>query len=83
MLEKKEPFGLYHIANTGKVNYYDFVLKIVEILGTGTKVIRAKDKDFEAMAPKPLKTAMKSAKLKPLRTWEDALHEYVINEVKK
>lgn len=82
LLEKEAPFGLYHIANSGKVSYYDFVLKIIEILGTDTKITRAKDKDFESMALKSLKTAMKSLKLTPLRPWQDALHEYLTKEVK-
>lgn len=82
ILEEGKPFGIYHIANSGRVNFYDFVLKIVELMGTNTEVVRAKDKDFQVMAPNALKTAMKSIKLPPLRGWQEALSEYILAGVK-
>ncbi len=83
MLKEKKPFGIYHIANAGKVSYYDFISKLVEILGSNTKIIRAKDRDFACLGQKSLKTGMRSIKLKALRSWQDALYEYIIKEVNK
>jgi len=83
MLEEKKSFGIYHIANAGKVSYYDFISKLVEILESDTRVIRAKDKDFACLGQKSLKTGMKSIKLEALRSWQDALYEYITNEVNK
>lgn len=82
LLEKKKPFGIYHVANSGMVSYYDFVAKLIEILKVDVNLVRAKDKDFESLGYKPLKTALKSIKLVPLRSWEDALSEYIAEEVK-
>ena len=82
MLEEELPFGVYHLTNSGKGSYYDLALKVVEILGVDNKVNRAKDKDFPSIGNKPLKTSMKSIKLKPLRSWEDALYEYITKDVK-
>jgi dTDP-4-dehydrorhamnose reductase len=75
-----KPFGIYHIANSGSTNYYDFVLNISELLGIEAKVIKVKEQEFETMAPNALKTAMSSVKLQPLRTWDKALEEY-LNEI--
>lgn len=77
MLEEGWLSGIYHIANSGKVTFYDFVLKIVELMGTNTEVVRAKDKDFWVAAPNAVKTAMKSIKLPPLRSWQEALVDYM------
>ncbi len=82
LLEKEKPFGIYHVANSGVVSYYDFIAKLIEILKVDVNLVRAKDKDFPALAYKPLRTALKSIKLQPLRSWQDALSEYVAEEVK-
>lgn len=83
MLEHNSPYGLYHLANDGIVSYYDFVKALAELLNPKTKVVRAKDSDFPALGHKPLKTAMKSAKLLPLRSWNEALSDYVSNYLKE
>jgi len=77
ILEKKMPYGIYHIANSGGASYYDFVSKLIEILKTGTKIIKTKDKYFKSEGYKPLKTPTKSIKLEPLRSWQDALYDYL------
>ena len=41
------------------------------------KLTSVKDGDFESLGKKSLKTAMKSTKLDPIRSWEDALAEYL------
>ena len=74
-----KPYGIYHIANLGKVSYYDFALKIKQLLKSESKIARAKDKEFKALGFKPLKTALKSEKLQSLRGWEEALTEYMEN----
>ena len=82
ILERGLPFGMYHVTNAGKASYYDLVLKIVRLLGADVHLDRAKDKDFPALGPKPLKTAVRSLKLEPLRGWEEALQAYMQTEVK-
>ncbi|MCK5609355.1 NAD(P)-dependent oxidoreductase [Candidatus Pacearchaeota archaeon] len=77
MLQKGTPYGVYHLANSGITTYYELVKKTMELLGLDVKLEAAKDSDFPALAHKPLKTAMKSAKLPPLRPWQDALADYV------
>ena len=71
------PYGIYHIANNGWVSYYDFVLKICELLKVENIIHRAKDKEFASICHKPLRTALKSAKIKHLRNYEEALREYL------
>jgi dTDP-4-dehydrorhamnose reductase len=71
------PYGTYHIANSGCTNYYEFVQKISSLVGVEAKVTRVKEQTFETKAPNALKTAMSSVKLPPLRTWDEALEEYL------
>lgn len=82
ILKDQMPYGIYHLANTGTVSYYDFVKKLIDLLGVDVELERAKDSDFSALGYKPLKTAMRSIKLAPLRSWQEALSEYVKNYLK-
>ncbi len=77
VLMQGKSFGLYHIANRGRVSYYEFICKVKDILGLQCDIKRAKDNDFEALAHKPLKTSMLSIKLNALRSWEEALEDYL------
>ena len=38
---------------------------------------KAKDSDFHSIGFKPLKTAIKSKKLKKIRSWDEALKDYL------
>jgi dTDP-4-dehydrorhamnose reductase len=82
MLENKLPYDLYHLTNQGKGSYYDLAITVAKLLDKNIKIHRAKDKEFPALGKKPLKTAMKSNKLKTLRNWKEALEEYIKEEVK-
>ena len=77
-----EPYGICHIANSGKTSYYNFTKKLAEMIGGNAKIIKAKENEFKSIAYKPLNLALKSIKLNPLRRWEDALHDFVIKELK-
>jgi len=83
IIENNKPFGLYHIANSGKTSYYDFIEKLLSLWGIGGKLERAKDCDFQALGYKSLKTALTSKKLSSLRFWEDALKDYINDFLKK
>ena len=82
LLEEKKPYGLYHVTNSGMVSFYDFIARVIELLGIDTKLVRAKDKDFGGLGLKPLRSALESIKIAPLRSWQEALSEYIATEVK-
>ncbi len=74
---KQKEYGVYHLSNVGQLSYYNFVKKIKEIMNSDSKIIEAKDSDFFSKGFKPLKTAIRSNKLKKIRSWEKALFEYL------
>lgn len=81
LVQESWPFGVYHVSNQGKSCYYDFILKIADLIGSTSAVDAVLDKSFPALAHKPLRTALASVKIPPLRTWEAALEEYIFSEV--
>ena len=80
LLEERR-YGTYHISNSGSVSYYDFVCELQNLLDKKNNIHRAKDSDFPALGKKPLRTALQSIKLPPMRPWKEALREYVQQEL--
>ena len=78
ILHQKKKFGIYHLANEGKVSYLEFVQEIKKKLKSNSKIISVKDNSFPSLGFKPLKTSLKSKKIK-LRNWKIALNEYLKN----
>ena len=76
IIEKKKSFGIYHLANEGKVSYLKFVQEIKKIIKSDSKIVSVKDISFPSLGFKPLKTSLKSKKIK-LRNWKKALNEYL------
>jgi dTDP-4-dehydrorhamnose reductase len=77
LLEDERPYGLYHIANQGSVSYYTLACRIASILGNPSRITPVSDADFPSPAFKPLRTALASNRLVPMRAWDDALVEYL------
>ncbi len=80
LIQDNHSFGTYHIANKGSPSYYEFIFKLADKIGFTGKIHRAKDKDFPAPAPNPLKVNLTSNKIPDMLDWRDALNEYVKSE---
>ena len=81
-----ERFGLYHMGNAGSCTRYDVACAVVDALGrTDVKVEAVDSSAFPLPAPRPRSEAIRNAVLQALgmelRSWRDALHEYVIREL--
>ncbi len=78
---ESHPYGLYHVANAGYCSFFDFVVRLRDKLKLPAKIEPNLDADFPSIGFKPLRTAIASSKLPPLRSWESALEEYVKDEL--
>ena len=77
LVAENAPYGVYHIANEGWISYYEFVVKLKDFMQVDNTIHRAKDHDFVSICYKPLRTALKTVKMTPLRSVDEALLEYV------
>jgi len=77
ILLKKKTYGEYHLANSENTSYYEFVKYIKKILNSKSKIIPVKDSYFPSLGFKPLKTSIKSIKLKKMRSWKIAIKDYL------
>jgi len=77
MVEGEKPYGVYHVVNSGAVSYFDLIEALRDHLNSSSQIFKAKEADFPGLAPKPLRTAMKSEKLPEFRTWDAALEAWI------
>ena len=77
ILLKKKAYGVYHLANEGKISYFEFVKYIKNSLSSKSKIKPVKDKYFKSDGFKPLKTSLKSLRKTKMRNWKKAINEYL------
>ena len=75
-------YGLYHIVNHGQCSWYDFAVKIFDLLNKKVKIIPVTSAQFKTKAKRPRYSVLKNAKLAELgmddlRDWHDALRAYL------
>lgn len=78
LIEKKYPFGIYHLVNSGEpVTPYAWAMEIFAAAGISPKVNKVKGDFFPAAAPRPLFSALVNTKFPPLRDRIEALTEFL------
>ena len=77
LIQQTAPYGLYHIANKGVVNYFELITELARLMESNSSIQSAKNADFPSTTPKPLYTSMATKKWQPLREWRSALADYV------
>ncbi|TSC52811.1 MAG: dTDP-4-dehydrorhamnose reductase [Parcubacteria group bacterium LiPW_72] len=77
ILEQERPFGVYHITNEGKTNWYQFARKILLFKGIKAKMKPISSQEYHSRAKRPMYSILLNTKLPHLRHWEEALEEYL------
>jgi dTDP-4-dehydrorhamnose reductase len=81
LITQKLPYGIYHITNGGEASWFDFAKEIFSIKGKKINFVPVKSSDFLRQAKRPKKAVLINTKFPPLRPWQDALKEYLNQEV--
>jgi dTDP-4-dehydrorhamnose reductase len=74
----RQPFGIYHLTNSGACTWPEWAKKIVALAGFKTEVKPVSAARFSRPAPRPAYSILLNTKLPPLRGWQEALEEYLI-----
>ncbi len=72
-----KPFGIYHVTNSGYCSWFEFAKKIFEILSLEVDLKPIKSHELNMKAKRPKNSALKSEKGIRLRSWEEALKDYL------
>jgi dTDP-4-dehydrorhamnose reductase len=77
IIEWKKSFGIYHVTNAGACTWYGWAKKVFELSGRSVKLIPVPAEKFPRPAKRPKYSVLLNTKLPPVRSWEEALSEYL------
>lgn len=80
--------GLFHLTNSGEVAFDEFARTAFEIAKVDCEVIGISSEEYNAPAKRPPYSTLSNAKIQnlgiePLRSWREALEEYLQNNYLK
>lgn len=77
IIDSKKPFGIYHVTNSGACTWHDAALELYKIKKLRTRIIPIASKDLKRPAKRPTNSTLLNTKLNPMRSWKEALKEYL------
>jgi dTDP-4-dehydrorhamnose reductase len=79
LIENKNQFGVYHIVNSGHCTWHEAAEELFRIAGVKIKVNPVLSEKFARPAKRPKYSILLNTKLEPMRSYKDALKEYLLN----
>ena len=87
LLREQGVCGTFHVVNSGIASWYDFACEIIRQSGIEAEVSPCASEDWPMRALRPRFSALDSAKISawrgPLRTWQEALGDYLCRRGKR
>lgn len=84
IIDKKIPFGIYHMVNTGEASWYEFAKKAIELSGINATVEPIPAAAYPLKAMRPAYSVLSNEKLTreigAIPSWENALSEYLLEK---
>lgn len=77
MVEEPVPFGIYHVVNVGPCTWFEAAAELFKIAKMDVEVIPVSSAEFPRPAKRPRSSVLLNTKLKPLRSYKEALKEYL------
>jgi len=81
--EEKFPFGIYHLTNEGEETWFSALKKLFQIAEIdNVEIISVPASAFPRPARRPRKSVLKNTKFPPLRSWQEAAKEWLVEKDK-
>lgn len=77
MIENKVTTGIYHVTNSGSCSWYEFAREIFRLKKIEVKTNPCTTDEFPRPAKRPKYSILLNTKLPPIRSWQEALAEYL------
>jgi dTDP-4-dehydrorhamnose reductase len=78
LISEKFPYGIYHIVNSEPASWYEGAKYLFELKGLDIKKLKpVGSKDYPRPAKRPEYSILLNTKLPPLRSWKEALKDYL------
>lgn len=80
IVDAKKPFGIYHITNSDSATWYEACVELYKQVKLKTKIIPVEASAFPRPAKRPAFSVLLNTKLNPMRSYKEALKEYLKNK---
>ncbi len=77
LLDSSAESGIYHLANEGQASRLEWAQEIYRILNMDVVTEKVQGSDFPRPAQRPKYELINNTKLPKMRTWQEALNEYL------
>lgn len=77
LVNDNKPFGIYHITNSGKASRFEWTKEILKIKKIDIPVEPVSGNSFPRPAKRCHYELLNNTKLTPLRSWQEALQDYL------
>jgi dTDP-4-dehydrorhamnose reductase len=77
LIDSQKDFGVYHFVNEGACTWCEFAEEIFNIVGKNVILIPVKSDHFPRPAKRPKYSRLLNTKFAPLRSWREALKDYL------
>ncbi|MFC1687642.1 dTDP-4-dehydrorhamnose reductase [Patescibacteria group bacterium] len=77
ILDTKKDFGIYHVTNAGSCTWYEFAQEIFAQIGWNGTLEPVPASTFPRPAERPKFSVLINTKLPKMRTWQEALKDYL------
>ncbi|NCU41284.1 MAG: NAD(P)-dependent oxidoreductase [Candidatus Moranbacteria bacterium] len=81
LIQEENAFGIYHLVNEGTVTWFEAVQYLFEHVGLSTKVVPVTASFFTRDAQRPSQSTLLNTKVKPLRSWKEALNVHLNEDI--
>lgn len=78
LIEGGHDFGIYHITNEPATTWYEFAKEIIDSSGMEVSVAPCSSQEFPRPAKRPEYSILLNTKLPPMRSWQEALADYLL-----
>ncbi len=77
ILASGKGYGIYHIVNGSPCTWYEAALELFKLANTNVKVNAVSSEQFPRLAKRPKFSVLLNTKLEPMRSYKEALKEYL------
>jgi dTDP-4-dehydrorhamnose reductase len=69
--------GVYHLVNEGVASWYDVAREVFRLKGVVTPLVHITSAEYPTTAKRPQNAVLLNTKFPPLRSWQEALRDYL------
>jgi len=79
LVEEESPYGIYHLVNSGEASWFEAANYFFEKSGLCVETIPVPASEFPRPAPRPKHSLLLNTKRSALRSWQEAIDDYILN----